>query len=186
MKIFLADQQKNFPALLTGLMKLPIADTTGVKLVPQVSSVEITGDSMSERNCDILFDYHIFPPMIMSYLTQWSVERRRMRVGDTILQQVYIPPVRSVSQKIVFGVRVDAIIDEPGRRGFSYSTLEGHVESGKSIFTFERSPQGNIFKIETFSAPGNLLAKLTGPFFARPYQAFCTKKALECVKKQII
>jgi hypothetical protein len=40
-----------------------------------------------------------------------------------------------------------------------------------------------IFKIQTFSTPGNILAKLLGPIFSIPYQTFCTKTALKNVKR---
>ncbi|HWA33811.1 MAG TPA: DUF1990 family protein [Cyclobacteriaceae bacterium] len=185
MKIFLSDQQRNFPQLLAELIRLPVSDTSEVMLVNKKSSIEIAAGPLDKVNFDVLFDYRIFPPNIMSHLAVWTVEGREMRVGDTILQQVHVPPFRTVSQKIIFGVRVDRIIDEPGRKGFSYSTLEGHVETGTSIFTFESENGKNFFRIETFSAPGNLLSKLTGPFFARPYQGFCTKKALQYVKRQV-
>ncbi len=184
MKIFLTDQKKNFPVLLKELIALPLSETKSVKLIAQTSSIEIpaaTGEAVN----DILFDYRIFPPTIMTHLSQWSLEGRKMEIGDTILQQVYVPPFPGVSQKIIFGVRIDKITNEPNKIGFSYSTLEGHVEKGTSGFYFESVGERKFFRIETFSAPGNLLSKLTGPFFARPYRAFCTQKALEHVKKQV-
>src|SRR4051812_38516226 len=187
MKIFLSDQQKVFETILSELISRPVADTTGVPLRTHTSTIQVlSGRDFNEIDYNILFEYRIFPPTIMSYMTQWSIERRCMRVGDTILQQVCVPPFPSVSHKIIFGVRVDSIIDTPGRRGFSYQTLEGHAEKGRSVFTFEKIGNESTFKIETFSAPGNLLSKLTGPFFARPYQAYCTKKALQNVKNQLI
>ena len=108
-----------------------------------------------------------------------------MKIGDTILQQVFIPPTKTFSQKIVFGVRINSIIDEAERTGFSYETIEGHVEKGESTFTIEKGDGGLIFKIETFSEPGNLLTKLVGPIFTVPYQTYCTRTALENVKRQI-
>ncbi|HYI77464.1 MAG TPA: DUF1990 family protein, partial [Chryseolinea sp.] len=81
---------------------------------------------------------------------------------------------------------VNSIIDEDGRKGFSYVTIEGHVEKGESTFTIEQSGQGLTFKIRTFSEPGNLLTKLVGPIFTVPYQTYCTRRALENVKKQIL
>jgi uncharacterized protein (UPF0548 family) len=109
-----------------------------------------------------------------------------MKVGDTILQQVIVPPTRFLSQKIVFGVRVNTLIDEHERKGFSYETIEGHVEKGESTFTIEQSGHGLIFKIKTYSQPGNLLSHLVGPIFTVPYQTYCTRKALENVKKQVV
>lgn len=108
-----------------------------------------------------------------------------MKIGDTILQQVFIPPTKTFSQKIVFGVRINDFIDETERKGFSYETIEGHVEKGESTFTIENINGGLIFKIKTFSEPGNLLTKLVGPIFTVPYQTYCTRIALENVKSQI-
>jgi uncharacterized protein (UPF0548 family) len=108
-----------------------------------------------------------------------------MRIGDTILQQVFIPPLRHFSQKIIFSVRITSIIDEPQRKGFGYSTLQGHVEKGESTFTVEQGDGGLTFTIRTYSEPGNFLAKLLGPFFSVPYQAYCTRQALENVKQKM-
>ena len=108
-----------------------------------------------------------------------------MKIGDTILQQAFIPPTKTFSQKIVFGVRINSIIDEAKRKGFSYVTIEGHVEKGESIFTIEKSQGGLIFEIKTFSEPGNLLTRIVGPIFTVPYQTYCTRTALENVKRQI-
>ncbi|WP_207427621.1 DUF1990 family protein [Pedobacter sp. SYSU D00535] len=121
----------------------------------------------------------------MSFKTEWGYFGREMRVGDTIVQQAYIPPFRTFSQKIIFGVRIKQVINEVGKKGFSYETLEGHVEKGISIFTIEEIEKQLSFKIETFSTPGNFLTKLLGPIISVPYQTFCTRAALENVKRQI-
>ena len=122
----------------------------------------------------------------MTFFTEWTFQNRKIQIGDTILQQAFIPPVRQFSQKILFGVRINQIISEPNRQGFSYETLNGHVEMGESTFTIEKHLDNKtIFKIHTFSKPGNFLTKLVGPFFSVPYQTFCTKKGLENVKKQL-
>ncbi len=84
------------------------------------------------------------------------------------------------------GVRINNIINESNRLGFSYETLEGHVEQGSSTFTIAESQDGRIFfKIHTFSKPQHILAKLVNPIFSTRYQAFCTKRALENMKKQL-
>ena len=157
------------------------------KLTEKVSTINISTDkSLKQINFDFLFDYEIFPSNIMTFKTQWGQEKRKMKVGDTILQQATIPPTKFLSQKIIFGVRVNNIIDEDERKGFSYETIEGHVEKGESTFTIEQSGQGVIFKIKTFSEPGNLLTKLVGLIFTVPYQTYCTLRALENVKKKIL
>lgn len=140
---------------------------------------------LAELDLDFLFAYQIFPDHILTFKTQWEAEKRLMRVGDTIVQQAYLPPLRSMSLKIVFGVRVNRIIDAPTKKGFSYETLVGHAEKGESAFTVEEVDEKLLFKIETYSTGGNILARLGGPFLTRPYQAFCTTQALQNVKRQI-
>ncbi|MBB1287407.1 DUF1990 family protein [Flavisolibacter sp. BT320] len=157
------------------------------RLVEKTTVITIdTTKELSELNTDFFFDYKIFPSSIMTFLTQWNAENRKMQVGDTIVQQAFIPPFRRFSQKIIFGVRINYIINEPTRTGFSYETLKGHVEKGISIFTIEKAAdQKTIFKVHTFSTPGNLLTQLVGPVFSVPYQTFCTRQGLINVKRQL-
>ena len=157
-----------------------------LKLKEKTTTIDIqTEKSLEAVDLSFLFDYKIFPSNIMLYSTQWRKENRKMKIGDTILQQVYIPPIKFFSHKIVFGVRINNIINDPDKKGFSYETIEGHVERGESTFTVEQCNDGQIFKIKTFSTPGNLLTRLAGPIFTVPYQTYCTKTALKNVKSQI-
>lgn len=60
--------------------------------------------------------------------------------------------------------RVVEVVDEPGRRGFSYGTLPGHPESGEERFLLERQEDGAIrFTISAVWRPASLLARLGGP-----------------------
>lgn len=186
MKIYLADQAKYFPKHLADLKTKPVMAYDRSQLKEKNSSIAIqTSTPFENLDLDFLFNYKIFPSNILTFLTQWEDEKRKMQPGDTIVQQVFIPPVRSFSQKLVFGVRIKEIIDEPARKGFSYETLEGHVEKGISIFTVEQEGSKIFSRIKTFSGSGNLLTKLMGPVFSKPYQAFCTNKALENCKRQL-
>lgn len=186
MKLYLTDQSSRFHKLLADLISQPAMTFDKDKLTEKVSTISVLTDgSLKQINLDFLFDYQIFPSNIMTFKTQWDQEKRKMKVGDTILQQATIPPTKFLSQKIIFGVRVNNVIDEDDRKGFSYKTLEGHVEKGESTFTVEQSGQGLIFKIKTFSEPGNFLTKLVGPIITVPYQTYCTQRALENVQKQI-
>ncbi len=152
-----------------------------------VSSIEIDVEiPFEDLDFNFFFNYGIFPPDIMSFLTQWKQESRAMQTGDTIVQQVFIPPNRFFSQKIIFAVRICAVIDEPDRKGFSYETLEGHVERGISNFLIEKCGDGKVlFTIHTFSKPAMLLTKLLAPVFSLPYQRFCTQCALKHVKAML-
>lgn len=186
MKIHLTDQADNFDGLLKELATKPTMTFDKTKLKEKTTTIDIkTEKTLEQINLDFLFDYKIFPSNIMTFLTQWGQEKRKMKIGDSILQQAFIPPTKTLSQKILFGVRINGIIDEADKKGFSYVTIEGHVEKGESTFTIEKGNNGLIFKIKTFSEPGNLLTRLVGPIFTVPYQTYCTRTALENVKRQI-
>jgi len=187
MRIYLTDQVKKFPHHLEFLKRQPVMEYDRSKLTEKTTVIAIdTAKQLRELNTDFFFDYKIFPGSIMTCLTQWAFEKRQMQIGDTIVQQAFIPPFRNFSQKIIFGVRINDIINEPTRIGYSYETLKEHVERGISIFTIEKTAgQNTIFKVHTFSQPGNLLTQLMGPVFSVPYQTFCTRQGLVNVKRQL-
>jgi hypothetical protein len=156
------------------------------QLTDKISTIDIeTTKKLDQLNLNFLFDYQIFTDNIMTFKNEWTDQSRKMKIGDTIAQQVYIPPTRTFSQKIIFGVRINEIIDQADKKGFSYESLEGHVEKGVSTFTVEQLDNKIVFKIQTYSTPGNILTKLLGPIFSVPYQTFCTKTALKNVKRQL-
>ena len=186
MKIFLRDLTGKLPTHLHSIQGYSVIPYINGKLRENVSISKInTNKSLMDIDTSFLFEYKIFPSFIMTFLTQWNNEGRQIRVGDTIVQQVYLPPFKFFSQKIIFGVRIKEIINNSTRIGFSYETLAGHVEKGISTFTIEENQEGLFFKAHTFSGPGNLLSMLVGPFFSRPYQAYCTNQAIKNVKMQI-
>ena len=186
MKIYLADQKSKFKDHLAFLITKKVMGYDKSRLTLKSSIIEIiTTKKINQLNLDFLFDYKIFPNNIMTFKNQWELDNRKMKLGDTIAQQVFIPPVKTFSQKIIFGVRINEIILQDDKKGFSYETLEGHVEKGISTFTVEQIDKKVIFKIQTYSAPGNFLTKLLGPIISVPYQLFCTKSALKNVKRQL-
>ena len=187
MKIYLTDQSKKFPQHLEFLKMQPVMKYDSLSLIEKITIIEInTTSEFWDLNTDFFFNYAIFPENIITCLTQWTFEKRQMQIGDTIVQQAFIPPIKGWSQKIIFGVRINNIINESTRIGFSYETLNGHVEKGISTFTIEKtSDKKTIFKIHTFSKPGNLLTRSAGPIFSLPYQKYCTTQALANVKRKL-
>jgi len=186
MKVYLTDQKIRFKQHLAFLKTKGVMAYDKTSLTEKITTIEInTTNKIGQLNLDFLFDYKIFPDHIMTFKNQWTDEHRKMRIGDTIAQQLFIPPTRTFSQKIIFGVRVNEIIDQSDKKGFSYETLEGHVEKGLSTFTVEQLDNKLIFKVQTYSTPGNILTKLLGPIFSIPYQTFCTNTALKNVKRQL-
>lgn len=183
MRLFLSDQTHRLPEHLAELMQAPLMAFHPEDLRTASSSVELgTGPGINDRAVKACMAYRIFPVNIMRALAQWEQEARAMRVGDTIVQQVHLPPFVGLSQKLVFGVRITEVIDETDRKGFSYATLEGHVEKGVSTFTVHRREGMVSFHIDTCSAPASWLSSLVAPFFSRPYQAYCTREALKNLK----
>ena len=187
MNIYLTDQTSKLHRHLDKLLRLSVMTYDKEKLLEKITTADInTTRSFADLDLEFLLDYKIFPSKILTYLTQWNFEKRKIKVGDTIVQQVYLPPLGQVSQKIIFGVRINEVISEPTRKGFSYETLAGHVEKGVSTFTVEQTADKKIiFKIQTFSKPGNILTQFLGPIFSVPYQTYCTRQAINNVKRQL-
>lgn len=63
--------------------------------------------------------------------------------------------------------RVVAVVDEPGRVGFTYGTLPGHPECGEELFLLEEVPGGVRATVTAFSRPATLLARGVGPLGTR-------------------
>lgn len=184
MKIYLKDQKNRLQQQLDLLKNKEVVYYNKSCLKEKSTIVDIkTNKTLEQLNLDFLFDYQIFPKHILMFKSQWSEENREIKTGDTITQQICIPPTKFPSIKVVFGVRIKEIISYPNKKGFSYETLEGHVEQGISTFTVEQDDRRIIFKIHTFSKPGTILTRLFGIVFSTPYQTFCTKAALNNVKR---
>lgn len=74
--------------------------------------------------------------------------------------------VRGLPIGVSVPCRVLAVVDEPDRRGFTYGTLPGHLESGEERFEVVREADGTIrLRIRAFSrhvaAPAEWLGPLT-------------------------
>src|SRR5258708_5926113 len=120
MKIYLTDQSKNFKIHLDNLKCQDIIkyDINQLRETPTSIAINSKKD-LNEFDTTFFWNYNIFPPNIMTFLTEWHYQNRKMQIGDTIVQQAFIPPVKNFSQKIIFGVRINKIINEPQRIGFS-------------------------------------------------------------------
>jgi hypothetical protein len=186
MKIFLTNQETQFAKHLAELKSKAVMKFDKKLLLLKASTIQLnTSVQLHDVNLDFFFNYNIFPSHILNFKTQWESENRKISIGDTIVQQVFIPPFRALSQKLIFGVRINSIINEPHRRGFGYETLEGHVERGESAFVIEQHRDEFIFRIQTYSEPSNAFVKMFGAWAAIPYQRYCTERALKHVKQQI-
>ncbi|MBS1560241.1 MAG: DUF1990 family protein [Bacteroidetes bacterium] len=152
MKIFVSDQSKRFDVLLNEHTSLSMIPYERERLRERVDTLVCTTTKrLHELDLDFLFDYRLFPENVLTSGCAWRREGRTMQVGDTILQQINIPPLQRFSLRILVATRVCEVVDLPYRKSFSYETLEGHVER----------------------------------VVARPYQAYCTQRALRSMQQHI-
>ncbi len=151
MKIFLFDQKTRFNFHLNELKSSKVMVYNKLQLKEKKSFIKIeTSKKIEEIDLKVLFEYSIFPSNILTFKSQWNQENRTMQIGDTIVQQIFLPPIKKFSQKIVVGVRINEIIPEVDKVGFSYETLEGHVEKGISTFTIEQKKRSFVFYYSHF------------------------------------
>lgn len=78
-----------------------------------------------------------------------------------------------------FECRVVSVLDEPGRRGFTYGTLPKHPECGEEQFVVELDPvtQDVTATITAFSKPSGWIVRAGRPV-PRLVQAFMTRRYL--------
>lgn len=133
-------------------------------------------------NTQFLSDYQVFPKTIMRFDAEWRRAGRAMAAGDVIIQRALFPPI-GWGICLQFAVRITHLIREQNRFGFVYETLAGHVESGISEFYFEERADGLHFAIRTFSRPAHWSSRFVRYVFTEPYQAWCTRRALDNVRR---
>lgn len=59
--------------------------------------------------------------------------------------------------------RVVYVVDEPFQHGFGYGTLPGHPESGEESFMVALDGEDVTLTVSSFTRPGTLLSRLSGP-----------------------
>ena len=130
---------------------------------------------------DVINKYHVFPTAILSSYSQWTNEGRDLEVGDTIVQQLHVPPTPSFCLNIIVGVRICETFRDGRCVGYSYETLDGHVEKGISRFLLQATDAASSsFQIETYSRPATKVLGLVQSVSSW-YQDICTDTALRHV-----
>jgi hypothetical protein len=181
MKIFLNNQNKLFPVYLEELRTNNIIPYAKETLKHKIASKQIkSGLTLNSIDFKDFINYKIFPPNILQAYTQWEHEDRDLQINDTIVQQIQIPPIIGLSSKIITGVRIKEIINTRNQKGFSYETLQGHLEKGISTFIFEQRNNSLVFTIETYSSANGTVLSIFQPFSSL-YQDYCTQQALKFV-----
>ncbi|MEM7600211.1 MAG: DUF1990 family protein [Verrucomicrobiota bacterium] len=165
--------------------RLPANFTDASSLPERFSSIRLAEPrQLADCSTKFLFEYDVFPRYIMKHDSEWKQQKRSMKVGDIIIQRAIMPPI-GFGVCMEFAVRIRGIFEEENRVGFSYETLNGHAERGISEFYFERRSESLFFTIHTYSEPGHWSSRMLR-FLALPYQAWCTRRALDHVQKTFI
>jgi uncharacterized protein (UPF0548 family) len=102
-------------------------------------------------------------------LRNWATHRiagvRVFPAGAPVaLHGVVLVTFGTVALSIAAPCRVTAVLDERGRSGFTYTTLEGHPEEGEERFEVTLDEVGDVRCIlEATSRPADLLLRVTTP-----------------------
>ena len=120
-------------------------------------------------------------------LFAWRMHERsglRVAAGDIPLVEGTVVVLRLGPGPLALRIpcRVVEVVDEPGRRGFSYGTLPGHPESGEEQFLLEERADGSVmFTITAVSRAASTLARLGGPV-SRAVQRGMTGRYLRALR----
>ena len=96
MKIYLRNQTKYLKTHLENLKLQEIIKYDKSQLKEKTTFVHInTNKDIQKLDTKLFWEYNIFPKNIMNFLTEWNDQKRQMQIGDTIVQQAFIPPVGS-------------------------------------------------------------------------------------------
>ena len=79
--------------------------------------------------------------------------------------------------------RIVYTIDEPGRFGFAYGTLPGHMEMGEELFLVEKDATGRVwYQLKAFSRPRHWLARMAYPIMRLLQARFRRESAAQMQK----
>ncbi len=131
------------------------------------------GAAAFEQACDALRHWRMFPPA-------WTIilpPDTPIQAGETVAMYAK-----------AFGIwwrnscRIIYIVNEPGRFGFAYGTLPGHIECGEELFQVEQDENGQVwYTLRAFSKPKRWYAKIAYPLM-RMFQARFRKDSAQAMK----
>ncbi|MBK8904704.1 MAG: DUF1990 family protein [Anaerolineaceae bacterium] len=107
------------------------------------------------KAADLLMRYQFYPHDVLSHVSDFGLWNRWAQVGDRIVQRIHL---FSLFGKPVVDViamnEVRQVITEPRRYGFTYVTVETHVEQGEWTACLEWDPDNQLrLAVHTISRP---------------------------------
>ena len=134
------------------------------------------GAAAFEKACEAIRHWRMFPPA-------WTIilpPDTPIQAGETVAMYAK-----------AFGIwwrnscRIIYIVNEPGRFGFAYGTLPGHIECGEELFQVEQDENGQVwYTLRAFSKPKRWYAKIAYPLM-RMFQARFRKDSAQAMKNCI-
>lgn len=119
------------------------------------------------RAADLLLRYRFYPPDVMLHTSDFDQQRRRMRIGDRIVQRIRLLP----GLDMLTMNEVTRVTDEPRCTGFTYCTTAKHDEVGQWSAEVALDDAGALHLHIHSTGKANL------PFFLRPFARFIQLRA---------
>ena len=108
-----------------------------------------------KKAADLLMRFRFYPKEVMSHASDFDLYERWAEVGDRIVQRIHL--LQFLGRPILDAVtmtEITSVIKEPHRCGFTYATVETHVEQGEwSVLLNWRSNGDIVIRIEAISRP---------------------------------
>jgi uncharacterized protein (UPF0548 family) len=133
-----------------------------------------------DRVGNAIMEYRIFPPRMAERI----VSRTPIQIGDVVgLRYYFLPGIHLFIASRVIEV-FDEIKEGIARKGFTYRTLEGHVELGEETFAVEKDlATGRVIAfLQAWSRPGHWLTRL-GYWYARWCQLHAGRSAIRYLQE---
>jgi len=136
-------------------------------------------DGLFDRAVEKLLKYHFYPPSFLDFAGDFQNERRPLRYGDRIVQQITVIP--DILEVITMN-RVTATIAESNRIGFTYTTTEYHLEIGEwTAVVIRKRDNQVVLAMHAISKPGPKMPLWAMPF-SRALQLRAHRLGLEHFK----
>ncbi len=97
------------------------------------------------KAADLLMRYQFYPHDVLSHVSDFGLWNRWAQVGDRIVQRIHLFTLFGKPVVDVLAMNeVREVITEPRRYGFTYVTVETHVEQGEWTACLEWTPDNQL------------------------------------------
>lgn len=103
-----------------------------------------TGD-LFQRAAQLTLHNQFYPAEVMSCVSDYDLEGRSVKAGDRVLQRIHVFQYNTLPiLEILTMNEITAVIDEPRRAGFTYTTTAAHSEVGEWSPVVEWRENGEV------------------------------------------